>query len=136
MTQDEKVALAKQFLSVLSAPNEDVIRKVAVEDMIWAFPGSSVISGEAHGVAGIMTRAHAISGHHVRVEVLGTLFGLTRLAVLLHNTASADGHVLDEQVAAVFTFRGDKIERLDTLLSDVPMAEAFFGKAVRTTLPP
>jgi uncharacterized protein len=34
--------------------------------------------------------------------------------------------VLDERVAAVFAFRGDKIARLDTYLSDVPMADAFF----------
>jgi hypothetical protein len=35
--------------------------------------------------------------------------------------------VLDEHLAAVFSFRGAKISRLDTFLSDVPMAEAFFA---------
>jgi Ketopantoate reductase PanE/ApbA len=30
-------------------------------------------------------------------------------------------------LAAVFAFRGDRIERRDTRLSDVPMVKAFFG---------
>jgi hypothetical protein len=34
---------------------------------------------------------------------------------------------LHEQVVAVFTFRGDKIARLDTCLSDVAMMETFFA---------
>jgi hypothetical protein len=47
--------------------------------------------------------------------------------VILHNTAAENGKVLDEHLAAVFAFRGDKIERLDTRLSDVEMVRAFFG---------
>jgi ketosteroid isomerase-like protein len=47
--------------------------------------------------------------------------------MLLHNTGEANGRVLDEQLAAVFTFRGDKIARLDTYLSDVAMMEDFFA---------
>ena len=49
------------------------------------------------------------------------------MAIILHNTGTKDGRILDEHLAAVFTFRGDRISRLDTYLSDVAMAEAFFG---------
>jgi hypothetical protein len=90
MTQDEQQQLARAFLSVLRTPDADVIRRVAVEDVVWSFPGSMSISGIAHGVDGVI------------------------------------GRVLDECLAAVFSFRGDRIARLDTDLSDVPMAEAFF----------
>jgi hypothetical protein len=42
MTQDEQQQLARAFLSVLRTPDADVIRRVAVEDVVWSFPGSSL----------------------------------------------------------------------------------------------
>jgi uncharacterized protein len=127
MTDDEKQQLARKFLSVLSAPDEDVVGNVAVEDVIWTFPGSSPISGEAHGVASVIKRGSVIAGYGVKVEVLHAVYGRSGAAMILHNTASRNGRVLDERVVAIFAFRGDKIERLDTYLSDVAMADAFFG---------
>lgn len=127
MTQEEKLQLAMKFLSVLSAPDEEVVKSVVVDDMLWTFPGSSIISGEAHGVGGVMKRAKTIASYGVHVEVGRPVYGHSGVAVFLHNTGSKNGHVLDEHLAAVFSFRGDKIERLDTFLSDVPMVKAFFG---------
>jgi uncharacterized protein len=127
MTFDDKQALARQFLSVLGRPDAGVVKSVAVDDVIWSFPGKSRISGEAHGVAGIMERAQVIASYSVKVEIIRPVFGFTGLAMLLHNTGEANGRVLDEQLAAVFTFRGDKIARLDTYLSDVAMMEDFFA---------
>jgi ketosteroid isomerase-like protein len=127
VTDAQKQQLARRFLSVLSAPDEDVVRGVAVEDVIWTFPGSSPISGEAHGVAGIIKRGSMIAGQGVKVEILSAVYGHSGAAMILHNTASGNGRVLDERVVAMFAFRGDKIARLDTYLSDVAMADAFFG---------
>jgi ketosteroid isomerase-like protein len=126
MTDDQKQQLAWTFLSVLSAPDEDVVKRVAVEGVIWTFPGSSPIAGEAHGVAGVVKRGRMIAGYGVKVEILHAVYGRDGAAMILHNTATTNGRVLDERVAAVFAFRGDKIARLDTYLSDVPMADAFF----------
>jgi hypothetical protein len=84
-------------------------------------------SGEAHSVDAILKRARTISSHKVKVEIVRTVFGLSGVVVILHNTAAENGKVLDEHLAAVFAFRGDKIERLDTRLSDVEMVRAFFG---------
>lgn len=127
MTSDEKRQLAHRFLSVLSAPDEEVVRGVVNEDMVWSFPGSSVISGEARGVPGVMARARKIAAHDVDVEVGRTVYGFSGVAVFLHNTGSKNGRRLDEHLAAVFSFRDGKIARLDTFLSDVPMVEAFFS---------
>src|SRR5271170_289471 len=127
MTQEEKLQLAMKFLSVLSTPDEEVVKSVVVDDMLWTFPGSSIISGEAHGVGGVMERARTIASYGVHVEVGRPVYGHSGVAVFLHNTGSKNGRMLDEHLAAVFSFRGDKIERLDTFLSDVPMVKAFFG---------
>ena len=127
MTQDEKLHLAKTFLSVLSKPDEDLVRSIVVEDMVWSFPGTSVISGEAQGVSGVMKRATTIASYGVHVELGRPVYGYSGVAVFLHNTGSKNGHTLDEHLAAVFSFRDNKIARLDTFLSDVPMVKDFFG---------
>jgi len=127
MTDEEKQQMARKFLSVLGRPDADVVRSVVVEDMVWTFPGSTPISGEAHGVAGVMKRASVIADYGVHVEIVRAVHGHSGVAMILHNTGAKDGRVLDEHLAAVFAFRGNKIERLDTFLSDVPMADAFFG---------
>jgi uncharacterized protein len=98
-----------KILSVLSAPDEEVVRSVTTDDVVWTFPGSSVISGEAHGVAEIVKRAMTIAGFGVHVEVVRPVYGHEGIAVLLHNTAAKNGRKLDEHLAAVFSFRDGKI---------------------------
>jgi uncharacterized protein len=127
MDNEHKQRLALKFLSILGKPDAGVVRDVTVDDVIWTFPGTSQISGEAHGVDAIMKRATTIASFEVKVEVVRTVYGLNGASVILHNTGARDGRILDEHLAAVFAFRGDKIERLDTHLSDVPMVKAFFG---------
>ena len=127
MTQDGQQQLARAFLSVLRTPDADVIRRVAVEDVVWSFPGSMTISGIARGVDGVIAQAQTIAAYGVKVEIMRAVFGHDGVALMLHNTAERGGRVLDEYLAAVFSFRGDRIARLDTYLSDAPRAEAFFG---------
>jgi ketosteroid isomerase-like protein len=127
LTDQEKLALARRFLSVLARPDPDVVKSVAVDDVVWSFPGTSPISGEARGIDGVMNRAKVISSFKVNVEVVRAVYGSEGVAIILHNTSNREGLILDEHIAAVFSFRGDKISRLDTYLSDVPMAEMFFA---------
>jgi hypothetical protein len=127
MDNERKQKLALKFLSILGKPDASVVEDVAVKDVIWTFPGTSQISGEAHGIDAILQRAHTIASYKVKVEIVRTVYGFSGVSVILHNTGENDGKILDEHLAAVFAFRGDKIERLDTHLSDVPMVRAFFG---------
>jgi len=83
MAPDEKLGLARKFLSVLSAPDEGVIRSIVADEMVWSFPGSSAISGEAHGIAGVMARAKAIAVHNVHVEIGRAVYGYNGLAIFL-----------------------------------------------------
>lgn len=127
LTDQQKLALARRFLSVLAHPDPEVIKSVAVDDVVWSFPGTSSVSGEARGADGIISRARIISSFKVNVEVIRPVYSLSGVAMILHNTAARGDSVLNEHIAAVFSFRDDKISRLDTYLSDVPMAEAFFA---------
>lgn len=123
MTSQDMENLARRFLSVLGHRDAEVVKSVAVDDVAWIFPGKSPISGEAHGVEGMRT----IASYGVKVEVIRAVFGFSGAAMILHNTGTSKGKVLDEHLAAVFAFRGDRIARLDTYLSDVPMMETFFA---------
>ena len=128
MTDEEKLALARRFLSVLRQPDPEAVKNTVTDDVVWSFPGHGAISGEARGVEGVIARAQIIAGFGVKVEVIRAVYSLNGVAIILHNTASRGTHILDEHIAAVFSFRGDRISRVDTFLSDVAMAEAFFVK--------
>jgi uncharacterized protein len=127
MSTKDKEALARRFLSVLGHPDAEVVKSVSADDVVWSFPGAASISGEARGVDGIMQRARTIVSYGVKVEILHAAHGFSGLARILHNTGKKDDRILDEHLAAVFSFKGDKITRLDAYLSDVPMMERFFA---------
>jgi len=127
LSAEKKQQFARTFLSVLGHPDAEVLKSVVAADFVWSFPGASAISGEAHGVDAVLKRAQTIASYGVKVEIIRAVYGLTGVAMILHNTGNKNGRILDEHLAAVFAFRGDKICRLDTYLSDVAMMEAFFG---------
>jgi uncharacterized protein len=135
MSYEQKEQAARAFLSVLGKPDAAVLKTVVAGDVTWSFPGASPISGEARGVAGVIERARMIAAHGVKVEILHAVFGHGGgVVMVLHNTGDHDGRALDEQVAAVFAFAGERIARLDTYLSDVAMAEAFFAPVNHTKI--
>jgi ketosteroid isomerase-like protein len=127
MSTNNKEALARRFLSVLGYPDAEVVKGVSTDDMVWSFPGAASISGEARGVDGIMQRARTIASYGVKVEVLRAVYGFSGVAMISHNTGKKGDRILDEHLAAVFSYRGDKIARLDTYLSDVAMMERLFA---------
>jgi hypothetical protein len=115
MTRDAEAQLTRRFLSVLSAPDDLVLS------------GIERHLRRGSRVASVMRRARTIAEHWVHAEIIQPIYGYSGVAILLHNTGEKNGVVLDQHLAAVFSFRDDKIARLDTFLSDVPMVEVFFG---------
>ena len=97
------------------------------DDVIWSIPGSSLVSGEAHGVKGIIERASHFAAYSVNIEILHVVFGYTGVALLLHNTGAHNGKTLDEHLTTVIHLDGDRIKRLDTYISDVDMLNNYFG---------
>jgi ketosteroid isomerase-like protein len=128
MSTNSQEALARRFLTVLGHPDAEVVKSVSADDIVWSFPGAASISGEARGVDGIMQRARIIASCDVKVDILHAVHGFSGVALILHNTGRKSDRILDEDLAAVFSFRDDKITRLDTYLSDVPMMERFFAQ--------
>jgi uncharacterized protein len=122
----ERKALATSFIEALRSLDAKGLENIMTGDVVWTLPGSSLVSGVAHGVAGILNRAQAIVERGVTLEIMHVVLGYEGVALLLHNTGQWKGKVLDEHLTTVCTLRDGKIARLDTYISDIPMVNAYF----------
>lgn len=128
MTTEQKRELAIDFATALKARNTELLLSFVTEDVVWSLPGTSLMSGEVHGVDGILMRAEILDAFEVNVQIEHIVVGYNDVGFLLHNTGRKDGRLLDEYLTTILTLDGNKIRRLDTLLSDVPMLNAYFVK--------
>ena len=78
------------------------------EDVIWQSAGSSLVSGEAHGVKGILDRANHFANYSLNIEILYVLIGHAGVALSLHNTGTNGGRILDEHLTTVIQLEGSK----------------------------
>jgi hypothetical protein len=126
MDESEKRALATTFISGLTARSANTLGAIMVDDVVWTIPGTSRVSGEARGVKEIVRRAEIFGAYSLKIEILNVVFGLTGVALLLHNTGSFGNKKLDEKLTTVIQLAGSKIKRLDTYISDVNMLNEYF----------
>lgn len=66
-----------------------------------------------------------MGSHGVHFELLHVLYGLTDVAIILHNTAQQGDRGLDEYLTTVLRLKDSKIDRVDTYISDVSMLNRF-----------
>ncbi len=116
-----------KFLNALRSRNWELMRTIMAPDIVWSLPGSSRISGEAHGVDAVIARCQIITNYGLNFALKHVLYGQFGFALSLNNTAKRDDLVLDQHLATVCSLREERISRIDTYLSDVPMANAFFA---------
>ena len=126
ISDEERKGLATSFIEGLRKQDVEILRSITAPGVIWTLPGSSVVSGIAKGVDGILKRAQAIVERNVTLEIMHVVLGYNGVALLLHNTGEWKGRVLDEYLTTVCTLRDGKIARLDTYISDIPMVNAYF----------
>ena len=122
-----KQEIAEKFLNALRSHNWELMRTIMAPDIVWSLPGSSRISGEAQGVDAVIARCQIITSYGLNFALKHVLYGQFGFALSLNNTAKCGDIVLDEHLATVCSLREEKIGRLDTYLSDLPMANAFFA---------
>jgi uncharacterized protein len=122
-----KQEIAEKFLNALRSRNWELMRTIMAPDIVWSLPGSSRISGEAHGVDAVIARCQIITSYGLNFGLKHVLYGQSGFALSLNNTAKRGDLVLDEHLATVCSLHEERISRIDTYLSDVPMADAFFA---------
>jgi len=127
MTNDqEKRQVAEIFLEGSRNRDWDQMRSIMTEDIVWTLPGNSKISGAARGANAVIGRAQTIVSYGLTFTLKHILIGQNGMALSLNNTATRGELNLDEHLATVCSLRDGKISAIDTYLSDVEMANAFF----------
>src|SRR5215469_14872197 len=126
MTDAEKRDIAQKFISGLTTRDSGLLRTILTDDVVWSLPGTSLMSGETHGVDAILNRSEILRSFNVNIEIRHVVFGFTDVALLLHNTGKEGHAFLDEHLATVCRLDGNKIRRLDTFISDVQMLNSYF----------
>jgi len=127
MTEESiKQTIAEKFLTALRTHDWDLMRALLSPTIVWSLPGSSRIAGEAHGADAVIARCQVINTYGLDFALKHILYGQFGFALSLNNTAQRGDIVLDEHLATVFSLENQKVERIDTYLSDVSMANAFF----------
>jgi uncharacterized protein len=127
MIEHDKKEIAIAFIEALRARDAAKFAEIMTADVVWTLPGSSRISGEAHGVAGIMNRANIFASYPLNIHIEYVVFGLQGVALLLHNTGQREGRVLDEHLTTVCQLDGSRIKRMDTYVSDIQMVNDYFA---------
>jgi uncharacterized protein len=127
MTDQDRKQLATSFIAALRSGDANGFRTIMTDDVLWSLPGTSLVSGIAKGVEGILKRARTIVDYGANVEIQHVVLGYEGVALLLHNTGKRNGRVLDEYLTTVCTLRDGKIARLDTYISDIAMVNAYFN---------
>ncbi|WPU92926.1 nuclear transport factor 2 family protein [Mucilaginibacter sabulilitoris] len=125
-TDEEKLYLATTFLTALRDNEWDTMRAIIAPDAVWKLPGTSILSGLAEGADAIIRRAQGLKHFGVKFQLKDILYGLHGVTLSLHNTATRDNLILDEQVAIVCEINDGKIISMATYLSDVASINAFF----------
>lgn len=127
MTDEDRIQPATSFIVALRAGDANGFRAIMTDDVVWTLPGTSLVSGIAKGVDGILKRARTIVDYGANVEIQHVVVGYEGVALLLHNTGKGNGRILDEYLTTVCTLREGKITRLDTYISDIAMVNAYFA---------
>jgi uncharacterized protein len=127
MAEQEKKKLATSFIAALRAQDIDGFNAIMTDDVVRSLAGSSLVSGLAKGIDGILKRAGTLAKYGVNLEIQHVVVGYEGVALLLHNTGSQNGRTLDEYLTTVCTLRDGRIARLDTHISDIPMVDAYFA---------
>ena len=125
MTDAQKKDIALTFIRSLQQRDPILLKTVLTDDAVWSLPGTSQISGEASGADAIVARGQFLGEHGVNFELLHVIYGYEGMGIMLHNTGKCKGRVLDEYLSSIFKLQGEKICRIDTYITDVPMLNAY-----------
>ena len=126
VTDAEKKDLVLNFATGIKTKDRALLESLATEDVFWSLPGDNLMSRPSKGVDGILEHGATLEAFEVNVQVEHVVYGADTIGIILHNTGTKNGRVLDMHLTTVFQLRDGKVHRLNTLLHDVSMMNNYF----------
>lgn len=126
LATEKDAAIPTEMLAASRRQDWSRVAELLAPEVVWYLPGNSRISGVAIGRDAVVERAKVIDAAKLTVEPQHVHIGYRSVAVTIHNTAEQPVP-LEEWLVLTFTIRDGLIATIDTLLSDVPALERFYG---------
>ena len=125
-TYESRAIFINDLRAALSTLDRAQLTRLLHDDVVWALPGHNAVSGETVGIDGIFSRLAILSSFEVHIDIQHGLVSPDGVAMILHNTGTHKGRILDEYLVSAVTLVDDKASRIDTYISDIPMMNAYF----------
>ncbi|AYV82426.1 MAG: hypothetical protein Hyperionvirus1_5 [Hyperionvirus sp.] len=126
MSNRQKKEIALKFMVALQKCDANLFKSIVTPDFVWTVPGTSIISGEALGVDGILQRCKTIHQYGAKLTIEHIFYGTNDIGLGMHNTGQHNNKLLDEHLIILFRLSNNKIQRIDNLLLDIPMLNKYF----------
>jgi len=130
LSNEDKLAIAVSFLTAMQKKDWEVMPSLLRPEVTWDIPGDNILSGKSIGIDGVTAKAKLITSFGMNTQLNHILCGTNNVAISLRNQANRDGKILDEYLVSVCILEGNKISSISSYMSDIPMMDAFFGKAL------
>jgi ketosteroid isomerase-like protein len=127
LTIDQRRALVNQFATAVQTVDLAGLEAAANPDITWTVPGASHISGQQHGVDGVLWLAKMFSDFGYQIALQGLTFGVNDVAVEIRGTGNHDGKTIDVAAVNVLNFRDGNVVDVGTHFSDIDSVDAYFA---------
>jgi uncharacterized protein len=104
--------LLRRGYEAFAAGDMQVLGDLLAEDIVWHFPGTSLVSGDFKGKAEVLawvTKSAELSGGTLRVEIHDLLANDEHGVALVRVTGQRGGKSLDDPTTQVFHVTGGKV---------------------------
>jgi ketosteroid isomerase-like protein len=125
-TYESRAEFVDNLRSALSTADRARLTELVTDDLVWVLPGDNAVSGETIGLDGMFGRLEKLAGFEVNIDIQRGMVSPDGVAMILHNTGTHNGRVLDEYLVSAVTLDDGKASRIDTYISDIPMMNAYF----------
>jgi hypothetical protein len=83
-----EIEIGEKFLIALRSQDWELMRTITAPDIVCSLPGSSRISGRAHGVDLVIARCQLIMSYGLTFDLKHVLYGQFGFALSLNNKAN------------------------------------------------
>jgi uncharacterized protein len=101
-----KRELADSLVSSLQKQDWELLRSIVNPEIVWTFPGSNLLSGQAKGVNAVIVACKDLISYGPTFILKSILYGVRDVVLLTEISAARGDLALNTSLAAVLTVEG------------------------------